>query len=105
MKVKSECELAQLCLTLRNPTDYSLPGSSVLGILQAKVLEWSAIAFSGGLARLHYNFPLIGNCPPIFKIGSSFTLLILYDQDTLITIGSHKAKFLTRPIRSSHLRI
>ena len=41
----------------------------------------------------------------IFKIGSSFTLLILWDLDTLITIGSHKARHLTSPIRSSHLRI
>ena len=45
MKVKSESEVCQLCLTLNNPMDYSLPGSSVHGILQAKVLEWGAIAF------------------------------------------------------------
>ena len=47
MKVKNESEVAQLCLTLRNPMDYSLPGSSVHGIFQARVLEWVAIAFSG----------------------------------------------------------
>ena len=46
MKVKSEREVAQLCLTLRNPVDHSLPGSSVHGIFQARVLEWGAIAFS-----------------------------------------------------------
>ena len=46
MKVKSESEVAQSCLTLRNPMDYSLPGSSVHGIFQARVLEWVAIAFS-----------------------------------------------------------
>ena len=34
------------CLTLCDPTDYSLPGSSVLGILQARILEWVAISFS-----------------------------------------------------------
>ena len=45
MKVKSESEVAQSCLTLRNPMDYSLPGSSVHGIFQARVLEWGAIAF------------------------------------------------------------
>ena len=47
MKVKSESEVAQLCPTLSNPMDYSLPGSSAHGIFQARVLEWDAIAFSG----------------------------------------------------------
>ena len=46
MKVKSESEVAQLCLTLSDPMDCSLPGSSVHGIFQARVLEWGAIAFS-----------------------------------------------------------
>ena len=44
MKVKSESEVAQLCPS--DPMDCSLPGSSVLGIFQARVLEWGAIAFS-----------------------------------------------------------
>ena len=46
MKVKSESEVAQSCSTLSNPMDCSLPGSSVHGIFQARVLEWGAIAFS-----------------------------------------------------------
>ena len=46
MKVKSESEGAQLCLTLSDPMDCSPPGSSVHGIFQARVLEWVAIAFS-----------------------------------------------------------
>ena len=46
MKVKSESEVTQLYLTLSNPMDFSLPGSSVHGISQARVLEWVAIAFS-----------------------------------------------------------
>ena len=46
MKVKSEREVAQSCLTLSDPMDYSLPGSSIHGIFQARVLEWGAIAFS-----------------------------------------------------------
>ena len=46
MKVKSESEDVQLCLTLSNPMDCSLPGSSIHGIFQARVLEWVAIAFS-----------------------------------------------------------
>ena len=44
MKVKSEREVAQSCLTLSDPMDCSLPGSSVHGIFQAGVLEWGAIA-------------------------------------------------------------
>ena len=43
MKVKSESEVAQSCLTLSDPMDCSLPGSSVHGIFQARVLEWVAI--------------------------------------------------------------
>ena len=46
MKVKSESEVAQSCPTLSNPMDWSLPGSSIHGIFQARVLEWDAIAFS-----------------------------------------------------------
>ena len=46
MKVKSESEVAQSCLTLSDPMDCSPPGSSVHGIFQARVSEWDAIAFS-----------------------------------------------------------
>ena len=57
MKVKSESEISQSCPTLRDPMDCSLPGSSVHGIFQARVLEWGAFAFSG--AFLYYIlFPI-----------------------------------------------
>ena len=46
MKLKSESEAAQSCPTLSDPMDCSLPGSSVHGIVKARVLEWGAIAFS-----------------------------------------------------------
>ena len=46
------CWVAQSCLTLWDPTDCSLPGSSVHGILQARILEWVAIPFCGG-----YSWP------------------------------------------------
>ena len=46
MKVKSESEVAQSCTPLQDPMDCSLPGSSVHGIFQARVLEWVTIAFS-----------------------------------------------------------
>ena len=49
MKVKSESEVTQSCLTLRDPMDYSLPGSSAHGIFQARVLEW-------GFHRIHTIF-------------------------------------------------
>ena len=51
MKVKSESEVAQLCPTPSDPMDCSLPGSSVHGIFQARVLEWGAIAFSNSGQR------------------------------------------------------
>ena len=46
MKLKSEREVAQSCPTPSDPMDCSLPGSSVRGIFQARILEWGAIAFS-----------------------------------------------------------
>ena len=46
MKVKSESEVAQSCLTLSDLMDCSFPDSSVHGIFQARVLEWGAMAFS-----------------------------------------------------------
>ena len=55
-KVKSESEVAQSCRTLSDPMDCSLPGSSVHGIFQARVLEWGAIAFS--LYTVIYNYQL-----------------------------------------------
>ena len=51
MKVESENKVAQSCLTLSDPMDCSLPGSSVHGIFQARVLEWVAIAFSLGTVK------------------------------------------------------
>ena len=47
MKVKSEDEVTQSCLTLSDPMDCSLPGFSIHGISQTRILEWDAIAFSG----------------------------------------------------------
>ena len=49
MKVKSESEVVQSCPTLSDPMDWSLPGSSIHGIFQGRVLEWGAIAFSAAL--------------------------------------------------------
>ena len=67
MKVKSESEVAQSCPTLSDPMDCGLPGSSVHGIFQARVLEWGAIAFSKVLES-----------PPILKKKSGDKGLIVY---------------------------
>ena len=64
MKVKSESKVAQvvylkviqLCLTPSNPMDCSLPGSSVHGIFQSRVLEWGAIAFSEYSVQFYLKF-------------------------------------------------
>ena len=51
LPLKGEILVAQLCPTLCDPMDYSPPGSSVLGILQARILEWVAIPFSKGSSQ------------------------------------------------------
>ena len=58
MKVKSESEVAQLCPTVHDPMDCSLPGSLVHGIFQARGLEWGAIEEEGMLSdfmKPHYS--------------------------------------------------
>ena len=84
MKVKSEREVAQSCPTLSDPMDCSLPGSSVHGIFQARVLEWGAIAFSSTMSRtkklifdkilLVKNFTHIS---PVFPVMFYFCSIIL----------------------------
>ena len=67
MKVKSESEVAQLCPTLCNFMDCSLPGSSVHGIVQARVLEWGAIAFSSLAAHKCYDQGKVTqSCPTLW---------------------------------------
>ena len=55
MKVKSESEVAQSCLTLRDPMGCSLPGAFLRGIFQARVLEWGAISFSRIIASESFS--------------------------------------------------
>ena len=73
MKVKSESEVAQLCLTLSNPMDCSLPGSSIRVIFQAGVLEWGAIAFSrhsatSNIKVIHIYCILVGFGSTLFAL-------------------------------------
>ena len=58
MKVKSESEVAQSCLTLSDRVDCSPPGSSSHGIFQARVLEWGAIAFSDRFNTIPIKLPM-----------------------------------------------
>ena len=89
MKVKSESEVAQSCWTISDPMDCSLPGSSVHGIFQARVLEWGAIAFSRKpqLAVCNYwNFPFLDvtlnvtdkNCYGPYRITNIKSLQFLF---------------------------
>ena len=74
MKVKSESEVTQSCLTPSDPVDCSLPGSSIHGIFQARVLEWVAIALSnkismGGWGRKRNcicSWPFLFSWVPVF---------------------------------------
>ena len=85
MKVKSESEVTQSCLTLRNPMDCSLPGSSVHGIFQTRVLEWGAIVFSEKLYILMQISPGDGNM-------SLYFCLLLSPCDFLNRIITHLGK-------------
>ena len=68
MKVESESEVAQSCRTLSDPMDCSLPGSSVRGIFQARVLEWGGLKFSKGYLYASANTSQI----PIKRKGSDY---------------------------------
>ena len=72
MKVKSESEVAQSCPTLCDPMDCSLPGSSVHGIFQARVLEWGAITFFRHVCNSHlYVLFSEVKAPREFQLSSS----------------------------------
>ena len=65
MKVKRESEVSQSCLTLSNPMDCSLPGSSIHGIFQARVLEWGAIAFFNSTSAAAAAAKSLQSCPTL----------------------------------------
>ena len=86
VKVKSESEVTQSCPTLSNPMDRSLPGSSIHGIFQARVLEWGAIAFSVLRVTVTYKtfYLSFSRClfspSPLITFNSSFTIQIQFIQ-------------------------
>ena len=93
MKVKSESEVTQSCLTLSDPMDCSPPGSSIHGIFQARVLEWGTIAFSitiAGLLQKHsmlslYIYIYIIQCHVSRKIVLLFQMYyITYQLGVLV---------------------
>ena len=88
MKVKSESEVAQSHLTLSDPMDCSLPGSSVHGIFQATVLEWVAVAFSGKTNMRQAKIQIVLNYESDkqqFQINLSFYWLYISYSSTLNT--------------------
>ena len=103
VKVKYESEVAHSCLTLSDPVDCSLPGSSVHRIFQARVLEWVAIAFSNhntkGLQIKRYHTTPIGtaklhiydniNCCKVRNNRNSSSLLVGHTHGHSVTqLGS-----------------
>ena len=79
IKVKSESDITQLCPTLSNPMDCSLPGSSVHGIFQARVLELGAIAFSFPKALCHKIESNSDQNLKVMTLGLSFSLKLSPD--------------------------
>ena len=77
IKVKSESEGAQLCPTLSDPMDCSLPGSSVHGILQARVLEWGAIAFSVGSISTKKQIQFSGNSSSPLSLWGAVSMAVI----------------------------
>ena len=73
--------VAQSCPTLCDPMDGSPPGSSVHGILQARILEWVAISFSRGSSQLrdqtHSLLPWMADSLPLSYQGSPFTMVVI----------------------------
>ena len=73
----SESEVAQSCPTLCDPVDCSLPGSSVHGILQARVLEWVTISFSRGSSQPRDRTQVSGIPGRHFNLWATFEWLLI----------------------------
>ena len=91
MKVKSESEVAQSCPTLSDLMDCSLPGSSIHGIFQARVLEWGAIAFS-----------ISKNISKISTVSKNISKNMEKQQDTTVLYSSVQ---FTHSVVSDSLRL
>ena len=69
-KVKSESEVSQSCPTLSDSMDCSLPGSSIHGIFQARVLEWGAIAFSNNIYKV--KLIVVTSVSGLYQLGFNY---------------------------------
>ena len=115
IKVKRESEVAQWCPTLSDPVDCSLPGSSVHGIFQARVLEWGAIAFYlfYTLIKLYYTkalsdktSSLVPDWIPLLWTQESRSLSQLSNFDTPGFLASRGEEFNPGPMmRFDHLEL
>ena len=95
MKVKNESEVAQSCLTLSDPIDCSLPGSSIRGIFQARVPEWGTISFS---EKRGYFFPFIRHAV-LRQGGTIATDASVQKREEWKGDGSHTLKLSWNPAR------
>ena len=103
MKMKSESEDAWSCPTVSNPTDCSLPGSSVHGSFQARVLEWGAIAFLDDMTRrIFFFFNLLYLVFSEFPGSGLAYLISLGKLSDIITSNIFFCFFFSFPFRYSH---
>ena len=101
MKVKSESEVSQLCPTLSDPMDCSLPGSSIHGIFQARVLEWGAIAFSQhSTTNLKTHINVLNN---IWDVNYSYSYL-RYEFFPYISFYHYLSSHYSSSCSTSHLK-
>ena len=76
------CVAAQLCLTLCDPVDYSLPGSSAPGIFQVRILEWVAVSSSGNLPDI--GIELASPVSPALQVDLSLSTEPLRECDAKV---------------------
>ena len=89
-KVKRESKVTQSCLTLSDPMDCSLPGSSVHGIFQARLLKWGAIAFSRLLMTVVNNIVVMKVCVVRCHCGFRYTGVSTEISETELQQGNAK---------------
>ena len=94
IKVKSESEITQSCLTLLHPMDCSLPGSSIHGIFQARVLEWDAIAFSSAMQQILIIYVYVCVCYPVSFQQLSILYVVVYICQSRFPSLSHPTPLL-----------
>ena len=101
MKAKSESEVAQSCPTLSDPMDCSLPGSSIHGIFQVRVLKWVAIAFFI-IGKPYYGLLQDIKCSFLCYIEGSYCLSILHIMLCIRYLNMHLDSFCV-PFVSIHV--